>query len=164
MKPSTNILIVEDDPVFRRVLSLTVAKAGFRVETAADGESGLERILRGGIDFLVTDYQMPGFGGLELLRRVNALPDDRRPQAILCTARGLELDRAALCHQYRLVDVMHKPFSPQQLTETLQRSLQTGRTGANEVANDRLSAPPHGNDPPQSPPRRDAAATSRSHV
>jgi CheY-like chemotaxis protein len=160
MNLSANILIVEDDPVFRRVLSLTVAKSGLNVETAADGESGLERILQGGIDFLVTDYQMPGFGGLELLRRINDLPDNQRPQAILCTARGLELDRAGLCQQYQLVDVMHKPFSPQQLTETLQRCLQV-----RQRATDRES-PFQGNrgeDAPQSSPWN-AIAPSRSHV
>ena len=96
MSNSPTILIIEDDPVFRRVLSFTVAKAGLAVETASNGQLGFDRLIQGGIDFLVTDYQMPVCSGLELLEQLAARTDFQRPNAILCTAKGLELDSERL--------------------------------------------------------------------
>ncbi|TWT93984.1 response regulator [Stieleria varia] len=117
MSNSPAILIIEDDPVFRRVLSFTLSKAGFAVETASDGEKGYERLMRGGIDFLVTDYQMPICSGLQLLERLDNVPGYKRPNAILCTAKGLELDGEALRNRFRLTAILHKPFSPRKLSE-----------------------------------------------
>ena len=122
------VLIIEDDPVFRRVLSFTVAKSGLAVETAVDGEAGFERLIQGGIDFIVTDYQMPGCGGVELLRRLDALPNYRRPPAILCTAKGLELDSEQLRRDFRLACIMHKPFTPRKLSEVILEHIPESRS------------------------------------
>ncbi|WP_145387435.1 response regulator [Stieleria neptunia] len=124
MPTTPTVLIIEDDPVFRRVLSFTVAKSGLAVETCNDGESGYQRLLQGGIDFIVTDFQMPGCGGVELLQRLDALADYQRPPAILCTAKGLELDSEKLRVEFRLACIMHKPFSPRKLSEVILRHLE----------------------------------------
>ena len=158
MNTSATILIVDDDPVFRRVISLTVAKAGLNVESATDGQAGWERVQQGGIDILVTDYQMPVCSGLELLQRVNELPAERRPDAILCTARGLEMDRDNLLKQFHLIDVMHKPFSPQRLNERLLSRLRD-RDRATEPPHCAASCLHHG-----AATRAATAATPASHV
>ncbi|MCA9139591.1 MAG: response regulator [Planctomycetales bacterium] len=119
MSRTPSVLIIEDDPVFRRVLSFTVAKSGLAVETANDGEAGYERLTQGGIDFFVTDHQMPRCGGVELLERLNQLPDFTRPPAILCTAKGLELDTEQIRKDFQLVGILHKPFSPRKLSELI---------------------------------------------
>lgn len=124
MSTTPTVLIIEDDPVFRRVLSFTVAKSGLSVETANDGEEGFERLARGGIDFIVTDFQMPRCGGIELLTRLDELPDYTRPPAILCTAKGLELDSEQLRRDFRLACIMHKPFSPRKLSEVILQHLE----------------------------------------
>jgi CheY-like chemotaxis protein len=124
MPTTPTVLIIEDDPVFRRVLSFTVAKSGLAVETCCDGESGYRRLLQGGIDFIVTDFQMPGCGGVELLQRLDDLSDYQRPPAILCTAKGLELDSEKLRVDFRLACIMHKPFSPRKLSEVIHRHLE----------------------------------------
>lgn len=122
--PTATILIVEDDPVFRRILSFVIAKTGFEVEAVSDGETGFERIAQGGIDFLITDYQMPGCSGVEFLRQVRQMPESDALDVILCTARSLELDCVNLREEFDLVDIIQKPFSPQQLNETVTRCLQ----------------------------------------
>ncbi|OYP35696.1 response regulator [Rhodopirellula sp. MGV] len=124
--PTTpTVLIIEDDPVFRRVLSFTVSKAGLRVETVADGESGLARLLEGNIDFLVTDYQVPRLEGIELLRAIRSLAPPNDVPAVLCTAKGFEIDSEQLRKEFDLVDVLHKPFSPRQLRDLIVRNLQS---------------------------------------
>ena len=124
MSTTPTVLIIEDDPVFRRVLSFTVAKSGLAVETCNDGDSGYQRLLKGGIDFIVTDFQMPGCGGVELLQRLDELADYERPPAILCTAKGLELDSEKLRLDFRLACIMHKPFSPRKLSEVIVQHLE----------------------------------------
>ncbi|MGB7328495.1 MAG: response regulator [Rubripirellula sp.] len=117
------VLIAEDDPVFRRVLGFTISRAGNNVETASDGLAAYERLCQGGIDFIVTDHQMPVCSGLEMLDRIKANPSIGPIPTILCTAKGFELDSQSLQQQFGLVAIMHKPFSPRLLIELITRNL-----------------------------------------
>lgn len=117
LKPT--VLIVEDDPVFRRVMSFTVARCGLDVETASDGDKAYDRLIKGGIDFLVTDHQMPVCTGVELFLRLEKNNDVAQPPTILCTAKGLELDSHALQTRFNLIAIMHKPFSPRKLSDLI---------------------------------------------
>ena len=124
MMPTTpTVLIVEDDPVFRRVMSFAVASFDLRVESAADGQQGFDRLIQGGIDFLVTDLQMPICTGLQLIELLDASDAVQRPPTILCTAKGLELDTVDLIRSKDLVAIMHKPFSPRKLGELVMQQL-----------------------------------------
>lgn len=131
-QPPPIILIAEDDPVFRRVMGFSIARAGFTVESVGDGEAAYQRLCRGGIRFLVTDHQMPICTGLELLDRLAATQTKRNlwPPAILCTAKGLELDSQAMESRYNLVAVMHKPFSPRKLSELILKHVPTQGIGS----------------------------------
>jgi CheY-like chemotaxis protein len=118
-QPAKTVLIAEDDPVFRRVMSFSVARGGFAVECAGTGLEAYERLLQGGIDFLVTDQQMPLCTGLELLQKIADNESIQQPPTILCTAKGLELDAVALEERFELVTVVHKPFSPRKLCQMI---------------------------------------------
>jgi CheY-like chemotaxis protein len=121
--PPTTVLIAEDDPVFRRVMGFSIARMGLTVESVSNGQEAYQRIGQGGIHFLVTDHQMPVCSGLELLEKLNADSDIECPPVILCTAKGLELDSQGLQSRYRLVAVMHKPFSPRKLGDLILRHI-----------------------------------------
>ena len=124
MKPS-RILIAEDDPVFRRILSFTLERRDFTVVVVGDGTAAWKELQSNPYDFLVTDQQMPSLTGLELLRhRIND-PEIARIPAILCTAKAFEFDRNELIRSYALVDVMNKPFSPRMLTQKIEQTLQS---------------------------------------
>lgn len=116
---SNTVLIAEDDPVFRRVMSFSIARSGLTVESVPDGAAAYERLCQGGIHFLVTDHQMPICSGLELLEKLALNNRIQFPPTILCTAKGLELDSHGLQSRYNLVAVMHKPFSPRKLCELI---------------------------------------------
>lgn len=119
MNTSPTVLIAEDDPVFRRVMSFTVSKAGLTVQAVGDGAAALQRLTETGVDFLVTDHQMPRCSGIELLEQAAASERVTLPPTILCTAKGLELDGPTLRQRFGLVAIMHKPFSPKQLTQLI---------------------------------------------
>lgn len=114
------ILVAEDDPVFRHLLKFSLTKAGFRVVAVGDGETAWQKLQAGGFTALVTDHQMPHCSGLELLGRMRASESAMEmPAAILCTAKGLEIDRERIRNEHGLLAVMGKPFSPKTLVSHL---------------------------------------------
>ena len=117
------VLIAEDDPVFRRVMSFSIARNGFTVESVGDGQAAYQRLCQGGVHFLVTDHQMPVCSGVQLLQRLAENPASKTiwPPTILCTAKGLELDSQGLLNRFNLVAIMHKPFSPRKLSELIEK-------------------------------------------
>ncbi len=66
---SLHVLVVDDEPAIRQVLTATLEKAGHNVEQAASGEEGLEKLAAGDFDVAICDIAMPGISGLELMRR-----------------------------------------------------------------------------------------------
>jgi len=123
--PCTRVLIAEDDPVFRRVLAAAISRIGVDTETVSNGNEAYERIQRGGVDFLVLDYQMPICSGIEFLERMATGKQNKHdlPPTILCTAKGFEIDGPALSERFGLVAILHKPFSATQLGTLISENL-----------------------------------------
>lgn len=69
---SVSVLLVEDNADAREMLALLLTRRGFRVATAEDGSSGLERAAGGGFDAAVVDIGLPGVDGYEVARRLRA--------------------------------------------------------------------------------------------
>jgi CheY-like chemotaxis protein len=113
------LLVAEDDPVFRRVITYTLRRAGYEVTAVADGERAWQALQSMPFAGLITDHQMPGGSGVELLERVRNSSLDGQLPSILCTAKGLELDHQYLLERFGLLTVLHKPFSPIRLVECL---------------------------------------------
>lgn len=93
------ILVAEDDPVTRRLLDVTLARAGWDVTVAADGEAAW-RILstlegKNQPELVVLDWMMPEVEGTEICRRLRATPGFELIYAILLTSRGDKQDISA---------------------------------------------------------------------
>src|SRR5436853_3648061 len=67
------ILIIEDDHITARIYRTLLEKEGYRVEVAADGQSGLERLMEFRPDGLLLDLMLPKTSGAELLKKIRAL-------------------------------------------------------------------------------------------
>lgn len=116
------ILIVDDEPFLRRILSCMLAGAGYEVEVAEDGEQAWDRIQGAEPpDLLISDLMMPGITGIELVRRVRARGGAYLPILIL-TARGQGVDKDE-AHESGADAFMAKPFNARALTETVQKML-----------------------------------------
>jgi two-component system, NtrC family, response regulator PilR len=70
------ILLVDDEPSIRQLLSYRLRKEGFDVVLAEDGRSAIRTLEAGGVDLLVTDIRMPDMSGVEVLRAAKALDPD----------------------------------------------------------------------------------------
>jgi two-component system, cell cycle response regulator len=84
----TAILLAEDDPVTRMLMTRFLKKAGYEVDAVADGTEALDRMMKRYYPFLVTDWEMPEMDGIELCKAMRNLQLDGYVYALLLTARN----------------------------------------------------------------------------
>jgi DNA-binding response OmpR family regulator len=88
-----NILVADDDPLYRKLLEAALRSWGYEVHLAADGDQAWEVIARTSASLLaILDWSMPGTDGLELARRMRELPASRFVYVMLLTARSSRED------------------------------------------------------------------------
>ena len=117
-----SILIVDDDPVQRRLLSAMAEKAGFQAATASGGEEALGRAGEG-FAAIVLDLMMPGLGGLDVLEALAREPHP--PPVIVQTAQG-SIETAVAAMRAGAFDFVVKPVSPDRLAAALSRAVRLG--------------------------------------
>jgi DNA-binding response OmpR family regulator len=103
-----HILVVDDDALLRRSLSLQLEQAGYRTSTAASAEDALAMVQREMPDLILLDVGLPGMDGLEALRQLHR---DSDVPVIFVTARRRELD-TILGLELGADDYITKPFNP----------------------------------------------------
>lgn len=118
MDLSARVLIVEDDPDLREALVDTLEMAGCSVCAAEDGEAALALLARETVDMVVSDVNMPGIDGIELLKRIR----QEQPQlpVLLITAYA-SISKSVEAMRCGAVDYLVKPFRPQRLVESVAR-------------------------------------------
>ena len=109
-----NVLIVEDENSLLELLKFNFTKDGFKVDTAMDGETALEKILNKAPDLLVLDWMLPKLSGIELCRRIRKNKEIKNLPIIMLTARGEEDDRLRGL-ETGADDYITKPFSVNEL-------------------------------------------------
>ena len=113
MNPAhARILMVDDDPGIRDVVSDFLGKHGYRVETAADGREMDEALERGPVDLIVLDVMLPGEDGLAICRRLAGI--DAGPPIIMLSAMGEDTDRIVGL-EVGADDYVSKPCNPREL-------------------------------------------------
>jgi signal transduction histidine kinase/ActR/RegA family two-component response regulator len=103
------LTIVEDIADNREMLQMLLEAQGRRINSAADGPSGVQLILDGPSDVAVVDIGLPGFDGLEVARRVRQAPGGDRILLIALTGYGTEADRSRAMSA-GFDDFLVKPF------------------------------------------------------
>ena len=120
------IVVVDDEPMVREVVSKYLEAAGYEVVTVGDGKEAA-RLLKNDVpDLVVLDVMLPGMDGLAVLQEIRRISD---VPVILLTARGDEVDRIAGL-EIGADDYVVKPFSPRELVArvkvVLRRSASAG--------------------------------------
>jgi two-component system NtrC family response regulator len=119
MKPI--ILIIDDDTSLRRVLEYNLQEVGYAVGTAASGEEGLRLFDEVAPALVITDMQMPGMDGMQVLKAIK----ERSPETlvIMITAFGT-VDIAVAAMKAGAYDYITKPFNRDELRLTVAKALQ----------------------------------------
>ncbi|HEX8276494.1 MAG TPA: HD domain-containing phosphohydrolase [Longimicrobiaceae bacterium] len=113
------VLVVDDDPAIRRVL-VRVLGGGYDLREATSGEEAEEMFAAAGADLVLSDLQMPGIGGMELLQRCKARDDT--VAFILLTGAG-SLENAIHALRLQADDYLLKPFNLEEVTLAVERAL-----------------------------------------
>ena len=116
-----SVLIVDDDPVVRRMLQLSFESEGFDVLTAGDGMEGLESMRSSKPNVVVLDIMMPKLDGMKVMRELQSDDTLRGTPVILLSAKATSLD-IELGLKAGAADYVTKPCDPIELVERV-RSL-----------------------------------------
>jgi DNA-binding response OmpR family regulator len=113
------ILIIEDEPSIREVISLYLKRAGFQVAEAGDGEEAIKMLESSQPELVILDLMLPNIDGFEITRYLRARGDI---PIIMLTARRSEADRIAGL-EMGADDYVVKPFSPQEVVSRVRAVL-----------------------------------------
>lgn len=111
---SQRVLVVDDEPDITALVAYHLAKAGYRVSTAANGPDALRAAREERPDVVVLDLMLPGASGYEVLQELRRLDETRQVGVILLTSRREEADRIRGL-SLGADDYLTKPFSPAEL-------------------------------------------------
>ncbi len=114
-----NVLFIEDEEGIRRVVSISLADAGYQVLTAADGKSGIQICKEESPQIVITDIRMPGMDGIEVLKRIKEAHPDK--EVIVVSAFG-DVDLAIRALQLDASDFVTKPIEDEALFVALERA------------------------------------------
>ena len=115
------ILVIEDDDVMRELMQLSLVRSGYEVTVAEDGVRGYDTALFLKPDLIVTDIQMPGADGIQVVRRVRDTPSLERTPILITTAFGTGSATFAL--QLGANAYEPKPINSQSFLSTVRRLL-----------------------------------------
>ncbi|MCF8151961.1 MAG: response regulator [Burkholderiaceae bacterium] len=87
------ILIVDDSPTERHILSEMLASAGYEISTADSGDEGIERAKQLMPDLVLMDVVMPGTNGFQATRALSKDEATKNIPVIMCTSKNQETDR-----------------------------------------------------------------------
>lgn len=127
MKPS--VLIVEDEPAQREVLSYNLEREGFHVIETGDGNEALLLIQEERPDLILLDWMLPGVSGIEICRRIKMKPEFRLTPVIMLSARSEEVDKVRGL-ETGADDYVIKPYSLVELLARVKAQLRRTRPAA----------------------------------
>jgi two-component system, OmpR family, response regulator ResD len=126
MSAEARVLVVDDEPMVREVLSRYLERDGFEVESAADGQLALEAFEARRPDLVLLDLMLPRVDGFEVFRRIQASAPS---PVIMITARGDVTDRIVGL-ETGADDYVSKPFSPAEVVARVRAVLRRGGRSA----------------------------------
>jgi two-component system response regulator AtoC len=113
---SLQVLIVDDEPALRQIMSNTASKAGHSVSVAANGTEALERLNKGDIDVAICDIRMPDMSGIEVVEKANASGIDT---IFLMMTAFASVDTAIEAMRAGAYDYMLKPLRNEDVVNRL---------------------------------------------
>jgi two-component system response regulator VicR len=113
------ILCIEDEAEMIDLIRLILTRRGFDVRGANGGKEGLEIIRRDHPDLILLDLMMPDMDGWEVYQQMKADESTKDIPVIVVTAKAQSIDKVLGLHIAKVDDYIAKPFSPQELMESV---------------------------------------------
>lgn len=117
--PSRKVLLIDDDASLRRVTEYSLHSAGFQVLSAVDGKQGLASFQADHPQVVITDIQMPGMSGYEVLQHIKAA----RPETVVIVITAYSsVEKAVEAMKQGAYDYLAKPFSRDELVMVVEKA------------------------------------------
>ncbi|HEY7954138.1 MAG: response regulator [Polyangia bacterium] len=134
MPAADTVLVIDDSPTILKVVQLVLTKAGFQVQTAADGEEGIARALAARPSLILLDFVMPKMNGYQVCRALADSEPLKDVPVVLMSAKGDQVGERFV-KVMGIVDYITKPFSPEAITAVVQHTISKyGRPVADAAA------------------------------
>lgn len=128
---SVRIVYVEDEPEMIDLVRLILGRKGYELIGATSGREGISIIQQELPDLVLLDLMMPGMDGWDVYHQMRGIEATRHIPVIIITARAQNIDRVLGLEIAKVDDYLAKPFTPQELVDSVSRVLQ-GHPGDNE--------------------------------
>jgi len=120
-KETKRILCIEDEPEMIDLIRLILGRRGFEVLGAAGGKEGLEKVRQEQPDLVLLDLMMPDMDGWEVYQQMKADDKTKDIPVIVVTAKAQSIDKVLGLHIAKVDDYIAKPFSPQELLNSVDK-------------------------------------------
>lgn len=124
------ILCIEDEPEMIDLIRLILGRRGFEVLGAAGGMAGLKEVREQLPDLVLLDLMMPDMDGWEVYQQMKSQDSTRRIPVIVVTAKAQSIDKVLGLHIAKVDDYIAKPFSPQDLLNSVEKVLSQKKTAS----------------------------------
>jgi CheY-like chemotaxis protein len=116
METGGRILVVDDNSIFRNMVSKMLTRLGYDVSSADSGESGLSIFLKNKFDVVLSDFEMPGMDGVAFARSVK----NSSPLTPVIIMTGSDTGTVFSTKNPAVDEVISKPFTMEEIEETIQ--------------------------------------------
>jgi two-component system, OmpR family, response regulator VicR len=123
METKRRLLYIEDEQEMIELVRLILARRGFEVIGAEGGREGLEAVRNLLPDLVLLDLMMPDMDGWDVYQQMKADETTNNIPVIVITAKAQSIDKVLGLHIAKVDDYISKPFSPQELVESIEKVL-----------------------------------------
>jgi DNA-binding response OmpR family regulator len=120
-KGTKQILCIEDEPEMIDLIRLILGRRGFEVKGAGGGMEGIKMVREEHPDLVLLDLMMPDMDGWEVYQQMKADETTRNIPVIVVTAKAQSIDKVLGLHIAKVDDYIAKPFSPQELLNSVEK-------------------------------------------
>jgi DNA-binding NtrC family response regulator len=124
---SRHILVIDDEPSMRRYLQTVLELDGYQVSTAGTGEEGVDKVQQRAPDLVLLDMVLPGYDGLETLKRIREARPGTKVVMISCVR---DTRKVAQAMRLGAQDYLSKPIQKEEMDEVLRFCLEKGTTAS----------------------------------
>jgi len=117
------IVHIEDEPEMIDLVKLILGRKGYQVVGAAGGQEGLDVVREQVPDLILLDLMMPDIEGWDVYQQLKADETTRNIPVIVVTAKAQNIDKVLGLHIAKVEDYISKPFSPQELIDSIEKVL-----------------------------------------
>ena len=127
LEDEARVLVTDDDPILREFARVHLTTPSASVEVAENAEEGLECLNKGQFDIALIDLEMPGMGGLEMIKRVRANPRHRDLPIVVVTGRD-DMGSIDLAYEAGATSFVTKPVNWRLMSYQLRYVLRAQRS------------------------------------